>query len=172
LTRKEALSIFSYTDEVIYRDLNNYMRWILNRDLSETNINAINNIIDNLESWLDKMPNMEWRLIYRWDNWVGWKKEKWEKIELKSFTSVANNVGDTFLSEDKNILIIVDWKKWKVKDVTSLALIPNFWDYFPQVPNTTNEWIILPNSVVKVMKKEVTEIEWVKIDKIKFKQIK
>jgi hypothetical protein len=26
LTRKEALSIFSYTDEVIYRDLNNYMR--------------------------------------------------------------------------------------------------------------------------------------------------
>jgi hypothetical protein len=26
LTREEALSIFSYTDEIIYRDLNNYMR--------------------------------------------------------------------------------------------------------------------------------------------------
>ncbi len=172
LSKEEALTIFSYTDQVIYKNLNNYMRWILDKDLSPDNIKAINNLIIKLESWLSKMPDIEWTFIYRWDSWNWWLKDIWDDIELKAFTSVADNVWDTFLSSEKNILVIADWKKWRVKDVTQLAIIPNFWDRFPQIPNTTNEWVILPNSTVRVINKTNESIEWIDIEKVEVKQIK
>ena len=175
LTREEALLIFSYTDDVIFGDLNNYMRWILNRDLTETNINAINNIITKLESWLNKMPDLkpwkEW-FILRWDKWEGWKKEVWEEIDLEAFTSVANNKRDAFIWDefDTNIEISIIWKQWRIKDVSSLSIAVNYWvtkvekeiltDFsgkLKKLPKTTNEWIVLPNSKVKVLYKHQWE---------------
>jgi hypothetical protein len=174
LTREEALLIFSYTDNTIYRRLNAFMRWdkeVL-KSMTIENIKATKNLISQLEHVLEKMPDMEWKLVYRWDDWVWWIWKKWEEIELKSFTSVANGKNDTFLSKEKNILVIVEWIKWRVKDITSLALIPQFWGKFPNIPKTTNEWIILPNSVVKIVWKNKIKQKWDFVDKIKTKQIK
>ncbi len=174
LTQKDALLIFSYTDYFLYWKLNWFMRWDTNvlNTMTKWNIEATNRIIRDLEQALEKMPDLNGELVYRWDSWNWWKKEKWETIELKSFTSVANNTDDTFLSDRNNILIAIELKEWRVKDITQLAIIPKFWDNFPQIPRTLNEWVILPNSIVKVLWTTSKEIKWVLADEIKVKQIK
>lgn len=74
LTKEEALLIFSYTDNIIYRKLNAYMRWdkdIL-ANMTKENIEATNRLISKLEDVVEKMPNMiPWKdwLILRWDKW-------------------------------------------------------------------------------------------------------
>lgn len=186
LTREEALSIFSYTDEIIYRDLNNYMRWILNKDLSPDNIKAINNLIEKLESWLEKMPDLEpWEYWYilRWDKWAGWKKEVGEEIDLESFTSVANNKKDAFIWDefDNDIVISIIWKQWRIKDISSLSIAVNYWvtkleketltDFtgkLQKLPKTTNEWVILPNSKVVVLERaQLEDIYYTRVEQTK-----
>jgi len=186
LTREEALLIFTYTDDVIFRDLNSYMRGVLNKELSEANIIAINNIIDTLESWLSKMPDIklwkEW-FILRWDKWEGRKKNVWEEIELDAFTSVANNKRDAFIWDefDNNIEISIIWKEWRIKDVSELSIAVNYWvsnkelvtltDFTGKLKNlwkTTNEWIVLPNSKVIVLER----VQWKDMYYTRVKQTK
>jgi len=171
---------------VIFRDLNSYMRGILNKELSEANIIAINNIIAKLESWLTKMPDLkhwkEW-FILRWDKWEWRKKEIWEEIELDAFTSVANNKRDAFIWDefDNNIEISIIWKDWRIKDVSELSIAVNYWiskeelvtlnDFTGKLKKlwkTTNEWIILPNSKVVVLER----VQWKDIYYTRIKQTK
>ena len=160
LTREEALLIFTYTDEILYRNLNWYMRWIweITNKMTPENIKVTNSIISRLETALNKMPDLtpwdDW-FILRWDKWKWWKWDIWDEIELKSFTSVSNNKKDIFLWEkfDNDAMVSIIWKQWRVKDISSLAIAVNFWDVLKKVEKTTNEWVILPNSRVKVLDK-------------------
>ncbi|MDD3145485.1 MAG: hypothetical protein PHV23_05230 [Candidatus Gracilibacteria bacterium] len=171
LTREEALLIFSYTDEIIFRDLNSYMRGILKKDLTEANINAINNIITKLESGLNKMPDLKPGkdgFILRGDNWIGWKKGLGEEIDLEAFTSVANNKKDAFIGDEfnTNIEISIIGKQGRIKDVSDLSIAVNygvtkgeletltdFSGKLKKLPKTNNEGIILPNSKVVVLER-------------------
>ena len=149
------------------------MRWDkdLLKDMTPENIEASNQLVSKLTIALEKMPDMEWDLVFRWDDWIWWRWNVGDEISLDSFTSVANNTDDIFNWDKINTIITVEWKKGRVKDITSLALIPNFWDKFPQIPNTSNEWVILPNS--KVVVKEIKEVEnkWRKINDVTVTQI-
>jgi hypothetical protein len=175
LTREEALLIFSYTDNTIFERLNSFMRWnkeIL-KSLTTQNIEVTKRLVWKLEKALEKMPNMEWELVYRWDSWKWWKLNIWEEIDLKAFTSVANNMQDTFLSENKNILVIIQWKEWRVKDISQLAMFVNFGDKLWKTA-TRNEWVILPNSVLEVTWNNKVRIVWkdFDVDKVTLKQTK
>lgn len=174
LSREEALLIFSYTDNTIYRRLNDFMRWnkeVL-QSLTSQNIEATQRLVSRLEQALEKMPNMNWELVYRWDNWKWWKWNIWDEIDLKAFTSVANATEDTFLWNQKDILVIIQWKDWRVKDITKLALIPNFWEHFPKIPKTSNEWVVLPNSKVIIVWNDKWIYKWIDITEVRVKQTK
>lgn len=166
LTRKEALLIFSYTDEVIYRKLNAFMRWdkeVL-ASLTPQNIEATRRIIQQMEHALEKMPNLKpWEdwFILRWDKSKYWNWKIWDEIELDSFTSVSNNRQDIFLWEPFNndAQVSIIWKEWRIKDISKLSIAVNFWvskeelktltDFsgkLKKLPRTNNEWVILPNS--------------------------
>lgn len=175
LTREEALLIFSYTDNTIFERLNSFMRWnkeVL-QSLTPQNIEVAQRLVWKLEKALEKMPNMEWELVYRWDSWKWWKLNIWEEIDLKAFTSVASNMQDTFLSENKNILVIIQWKEWRVKDISQLAMFVNFGDKLWKTA-TRNEWVILPNSVLEVTWNNKVRIVWkdFDLDKVTLKQTK
>lgn len=175
LSKEEALLIFSYTDNTFYRRLNDFLRW--NKEVLDTlthhNIEVSKKLALKLEQALEKMPNMEWELVYRWDDWEWWKWKVWKEIDLIAFTSVANNSNDTFLSEQKNILVIIQWKEWRVKDISKLAMFVNFAEQLWKTP-TKSEWVILPNSVLEITWKNKVRIVWndFDIDKIKLKQVK
>lgn len=173
LTIDEALLIFTYTDNILYRKINRFMRWDkeLLKGMSPENIEASNQLVSRLTTALEKMPDMEWDLVFRWDDWIWWRWNIWDEITLDSFTSVSNNTNDIFSWDKINTIITVEWKKGRVKDISSLALIPNFWDKFPQIPKTINEWVILPNS--KVVVKEIKEAEhkWRKINDVTVTQV-
>ena len=70
------------------------------------------------------------------------------------------------------MLIIIEGKKWKVKDITKLSIIPNFWEYFKYIKNTTNEWVILPNSEVIITNEKAKSYKWIEIIEIQSKQTK
>jgi len=193
LTREEALLIFTYTDNTIYRNLNAFMRWDKNvlETMTKENIEASRNLALKLERAMEKMPNLEWWknwFILRWDKWdwwhsKNWKKLKaWDEIDLEAFTSVSNNRNDILLWKKywHDILIEIVWKEWRVKDISSLAMFVNFADKLWAV-KTEVEWIILPNSVIRFVKKENVVIDAVdnnrkiiphNIKKVKLEQIK
>ncbi len=174
LTREEALLIFSYTDNTIFGKLNGFMRWkeeIL-KSLSPKEKGVTKRLIRKLERALEKMPDMEWELIYRWDSWKWWKWKIWDDIDLNAFTSVANSKQDVLISEKKNILVIIEGKKWRIKDITQLALIPKFWEHFPQIPRTSNEWVILPRSKVIIIGNDKAIYKWIEITEFRVKQTK
>lgn len=160
LTRDEALLIFTYTDEILYRNLNWYMRWIweIVSKMTPENIEVTNRLIIKLEKALEKMPDLipwdDW-FILRWDKWKWWSWNIWDEIELKSFTSVSNNKKDIFLWEnfDNDAMISIIWKQWRVKDISSLAIAVNFWDVLKKIEKTTNEWVVLPKSRVRILDK-------------------
>ena len=174
LTREEALLIFTYTDNILYRKINSFMRGDkdLLKNMTPENIEVSNQLVSQLTNALEKMPDMEWDLVFRWDDWIWWIWNVWDEITLDSFTSVANNTDDIFNWDRINTIITVEWKKGRVKDITSLALIPNFWDKFPRVPNTTNEWVILPNSKVIVKEVKESEHQWRIINDVTVTQVK
>lgn len=188
LTRKEALLIFSYTDNTIYKKLNAFMRWgkeILDT-LTPQNIEAAKKIIWQMEEALGKMPNLKpWEnwFILRWDNSKYWNWKIWDTIELDSFTSVSNNRRDIFLwkkyNTDTQISII--WKKWRVKDISILSISVNFWvskkelktliDFsgkLEKLDKTNNEWVILPNSRVIITDKfKLDDLNYINAKQIK-----
>lgn len=178
LTREEAMLIFSYTDKTIFQKLNTFMRWsekwkTLRDSMTPEQIEATNRLIWKLEVALSKMPDMDWKVVYRWDSWTGWDKDIWSPIDLEAFTSVAKTVKDSFLSEEKNILVVIEWKTWKVKDITSLALVPQLWKHFPAFLDnlTETEGILLSDSKVIVTWKDRKQYEWwLDILEIKVKQ--
>lgn len=179
LTREEALLIFSYTDKTIYKRLNAFMRWDkeIIQGLTSQNIEATRRVIQQMEQALEKMPDLKpWEnwFILRWDKQKRWLWDIWSEIELKSFTSVSNSKRDIFLWEpfgnDTKVLII--WKDGRVKDISSLAMIVNFWDKFKWVTRTSNEWVILPNSSVRIVWKWFEEEWWKRFNKVITEQTK
>lgn len=175
LSKEEALLIFSYTDNTFYRRLNDFLRW--NKEVLDTltphNVEISKKLALKLEQALEKMPNMEWELVYRWDDWDWWKWKIWKEIDLTAFTSVANNSDDTFLSQQKNILVIIQWKEWRVKDISKLSLFVNFAEQLWKSP-TNSEWVILPNSILEITWKNKVRIVWkdFDVDQVKLKQTK
>jgi hypothetical protein len=177
LTREEALTIFAYTDKTIFQKLNTFMRWsgkwkTLRDSMTPEQIEVTNRLIWKLEVALSKMPDMEWKLAYRWDSWKGWNKDIGTPIDLEAFTSIAHNSKDTFLAKDKNILVVIEWKTWKIKDITSLALVPQLWKHFPALLDklTETEGILLPDSKVIVIWNEIKMLEWFDIRELRVKQ--
>lgn len=175
LTRDEALLIFSYTDEILYRNMNSYMRWVweIVNNMTHKNIEVANRLIIKLEQALEKMPNLEpWKdwFILRWDKWRWWQWNIWDEIELKSFTSVSNKREDIFLwwnfENDTQISII--WKDWRVKDISALAIAVNFGDILKKVEKTTNEWVILPRSTVEIIDRfQLDDVNYIDVKQIK-----
>ncbi len=180
LTKEEALLIFSYTDQTIYRKLNAFMRWDpeIIKNLNSQNIAITQKLIQKLEIALEKMPNLEpWKdgFIFRWDKADYWKWPIWSELHLKDFKSVSNNTKDIFLwwnsTNDARISIV--WLEWRVKDISSLAIAVNFGDHpLAKLPKTQNEWILLPNSHVMITWKGTIEEWWKVIYKIEVKQLK
>ena len=193
LTREEALLIFTYTDNTIYRNLNAFMRWdkkVL-ETMTKENIEVSRRLASKLEKAMEKMPNLEWGkdwFILRWDKWEWWfsknwkELQVWDEINLDSFTSVSNNRNDILLWKKywHDILVEIVWKEWKVKDISQLAMFVNFADKLWAV-KTEVEWIILPNSIIKFVKKENAVIDAIdnngklvphNIKKIQWEQIK
>ncbi len=166
LTREEALLIFSYTDKTIFEKLNGFMRGDKNiiDNMTKENIETSIKLISNLEDALEKMPDLKWDLILRWDDWRWWLTE-WSDIPLKAFTSVSNNKSDIFLWELywNNILVEIIWKQWRVKDISSLAMFVQFAKKLWRT-TTINEWVILPNSVVQFVSKEIKKMNLPNID--------
>ncbi|ATU05343.1 hypothetical protein BKN14_02720 [Candidatus Gracilibacteria bacterium HOT-871] len=141
-------------------------------NLTPNNIKASKSLIQKLEIAIKKMPDMNGTLVYRGDNWDGWINSNNKSVELKAFTSVSNNIDDTFISREKNMLIIIEGKKGKVKDITKLSIIPNFGEYFKYIKNTTNEGVILPNSEVIITNEKAKSYKGIEIIEIQSKQTK
>lgn len=130
-----------------------------------------------MEQALEKMPDLKpWEnwFILRWDKQKRWLWDIWSEIELKSFTSVSNSKRDIFLWEpfDNDIKVLIIWKDGRVKDISSLAMIVNFWDKFKWVTRTSNEWVILPNSSVRIVWKWFEEEWWKRFNKVITEQTK
>jgi len=65
LTETEALLIFSSTDKFLFENLNSKLR-----DLEPLSIWE-QNVLDTFNNWLDKLPDLEWKIL-RWDKWPWW----------------------------------------------------------------------------------------------------
>ncbi len=188
LTREEALIIFSYTDEVIYRRLNAFLRWKKEvvDSLTPHNIEVSKRLALKLEQALEKMPNLKsWEdwFILRWDKWKYWDWKIWDEIELTAFSSVSNNKKDIFLWEkhDTNTQVSIIWKEWRVKDISKLSIAVNFWvskeeleiltnfsGKLKKLPKTNNEWVILPNSIVKILDRfKLDNINYIDVEQTK-----
>jgi len=163
LTKEDGLYVFMYTDLILYQKCNGFMRQVPSviETMTPEQVQIATRFTQRLEEAFEKMPNMRntvewweesWKLVivYRGDAWWGWIQSVWEVIELKAFTSVANNTDDALIFPGSNIFITIEWLQWKVKDITSLALVPNYWKNININP-TTNEWVILPNTKVEIL---------------------
>jgi hypothetical protein len=188
LTREEALLIFSYTDEVIYRKLNAFLRWkkeVLD-SLTPHNVEVSKRLALKLEQALEKMPNLKpWEdwFILRWDKERYWAWKIWDEIELSAFSSVSNNKKDIFLWEkhDADTQVSILWKEWRIKDISELSIAVNFWvskeeletltDFsgkLKKLPKTNNEWVILPNSrVIIINRSKLDNINYIDVEQTK-----
>jgi len=158
LTKEDGMYIFAYTDLIFYERLNGFKRGIpaVLESMTPEQNQVATRFAQRLEVALWKMPNtkhVEWEnivVVYRWDGWQGWLKEVGELVELKWFTSVANNTDDIILRWENNIRITIEGQPWKVKDISSLAFFVNFADKINR-PFTKNEWVILPNAKIEIL---------------------
>jgi hypothetical protein len=174
LTKKDALLIFSYTDYFLYWKLNSFMRWDkkLIDSMTKQNIEATKRITIDLEKALEKMPDLKpWKdwFILRWDEIKYWKWDIWDSVLLKSLSSVSDNKKDSFIWKNgKDTAIYIIWKKWRIKNISSLAIAVNFWDKLKVIEKTNNEWVILTNSILEITwKKKIKNIN--KIETIQIK---
>jgi hypothetical protein len=94
------------------------------------------------------MPDAPEKVLLKWDSAKYW--QPWKPIELKWYTSVANNIDDTFV-KNTDSLIEMQILPWKAKDISSLASYKHFATEMWK-PNlvATHEWIILRGSEVIV----------------------
>jgi hypothetical protein len=176
LTKEEALLIFSYTDETLYRRLNSFMRWDekVIQSLNPENISVVQELIQKLQAALEKMPNLKpWEdgFVFRWDKEKYWQWGVWTEIDLKDFKSVSNNTNDIFLwdkfKNDTRISLI--WLEWKVKDISSLAIATQFWgNPLKRLDRTLSEWVLLPNARVRIIGRvKVNGLHYIDIRQIK-----
>jgi hypothetical protein len=159
LTPTEAHTIFWYTNWVLRIPktktdfINWFVRWEL-KDLTEEQIKWLQDLVRAFDSWLDKMPNAPEKVLMRWDS--AKRRQPWKPIELKWYTSVANNTNDTFVNR-KDSLIEITTVPWRAKDISDLAAYKHFakemWE--PEMA-TKHEWLILRNSqaVVESIEKD------------------
>ncbi|MDP2090780.1 MAG: hypothetical protein Q8K30_04240 [Candidatus Gracilibacteria bacterium] len=185
LTKEEALLIFSYTDEVIYRRLNAFLRGkkeVLD-SLTPHNVEVSKRLALKLEQALEKMPNLkpgEDGFILRGDKERYWAGKIGDEIELSAFSSVSNNKKDIFLGEkhDANTQVSILGKEGRIKDISELSIAVNFGvskeeletltDFsgkLKKLPKTNNEGVILPNSRVRIINRS-------KLDNINYIDVK
>ncbi len=167
LDRTEAMLIFAFTDKFMFWNINWVLRW------TEKLTIAQKKLLKKLDEWLEKMPDLEWKHIIRWDSHHSWVSEnevkiwdkvatnveiselikqwkikwlkKWDNILLDWYTFVSDNIDDIFIWKhfaDNDTLVIIKWDNWWIKDISSLSLYKNFWDYFPWNWSTEIEWVI------------------------------
>lgn len=153
LTRTEAYVIFSYTDNFLYRNLNELLR--SGAELTPWQ----QRLVDILNSWLEKMPNYSWdTILLRGDSWEEYiHRNIWETITLWWYSSVSNRIDDTFIWEwySDNFLVQITWLEWRIKDITSLWIAPQFGDRIVAIwEKTWNEWVMLMNSRVRITNRE------------------
>jgi hypothetical protein len=136
LDRTEAMLIFAFTDKFLFWNINWVLRW------SEKLTVAQEKLLRKLDEWLEKMPDLEWKHIIRWDSHYSWisKNEiirdwnilnnveikelindwdtiwliKWDNISLDAYTFVSNNKNDIFIWKDfsKNYTINNSKMNW------------------------------------------------------------
>lgn len=199
LTETEALLIFASTDKFLFENVNTKLRSWDKLNIWEQRL------VDTFNDWLDKLPDLDWKTL-RWDKWAWWlvknaddfkgiqnldifndidisKLKRWDEIPLNAPTYVSNNVNDIFIIPEhkkNNTLIIIKWMEWQVKDISSLAMFPRFAEklWFREI---WYEWVVKPNSLVKVenikqRKKELPDWKWWKfigtIIEVRVKQVK
>ncbi len=199
LTETEALLIFASTDKFLFENVNTKLRSWDKLNIWEKRL------VDTFNDWLDKLPDLDWKTL-RWDKWAWWlvknaddfkgiqnldifndidisKLKRWDEIPLNAPTYVSNNVNDIFIIPEhkkNNTLIIIKWMEWQVKDISSLAMFPRFAEklWFREI---WYEWVVKPNSLVKVenikqRKKELPDWKWWKfigtIIEVRVKQVK
>ena len=181
LTRSEAFLVFAYTDNFLYKQLNNKLR-----DSSYVLTTQEKKLVNALNTAFAKMPELEWNFIVRWDSWKWWITpdngisnmsnfdifnwitewnirwyKVWDTIHLDWFTSVSNNLGDVFIWKEfpkNNTLVIINWERWRIRDISSLAMFTNFAEQLLR-NNTTFEWVIMSNSKVQFTGASVKQIE-------------
>ncbi len=182
LTRSEAFLVFAYTDNFLFDNINTRLR----KSWYETLTSWEKKLVDTLNWILLKMPQLEWKFIVRWDSWKWWVTpnqnlpkipnldisrlidewkivwyRNWDIINLHSFTSVSNNLDDIFIWRNhpsKDTLVIVNWERLRIRDISDLAMFKNFAENLWKTP-TTFEWVILSDSKVIFRASEVKDIK-------------
>ena len=159
LSKKEAYLIFGYTDFIYYSNMNKAIR---DHHLPKTdpNFKALNpkqiDFINRLEVALWKVDDVKWELKvqYRWDNWEWWLNwnKKWI---LRAFTSSSNPTTQPYWESSKVQVTIKVLNEWKAKDLTDIAMIPNFGNKlrgkdWKVIWRTEQETVILPNFKYRV----------------------
>jgi hypothetical protein len=126
LTQIEALLIFCYTDnDHLYKGVNKLMRsW-------EKQTRRQKKLINTLTSWLNKMPNYEFRHVLRWDDDISFvAKPKNTKILDAPQTISSKVLSNIEISEEikkGNLEWIKKWDKivldtytcvwWRIEDI-------------------------------------------------------
>lgn len=168
----DAYLIFWYTDYIFTDNMNEKLReW---EPLDENQKNLVN----KLRQALEKLPDSKWKLevLYRWDNHNFKNKQEWESVHLKAFTSCSNPPTEPFRTEATYKVTI---NNAKAKDITKLALFPNFWDRLKVKKNgkwiqgekTAQESVILPWNKVEILSKSSKIEQWKTVFNFSVKQL-
>lgn len=166
LDRTEAMLIFAFTDKFMFQNINSLLRW----DKKITKVQE--KLLNKLDEWIVKMPDLEWKHIIRWDSHYSWisKNEiirdwnilnnvkikelindwgtiwliKWDNISLDAYTFVSNNKNDIFIWKDfsKNDTLIII--KWTEWVVKDISSLSMHKNFWERLleRNTDFEWII------------------------------
>jgi hypothetical protein len=158
--------IFASTDKFLFQNINWILRW------GEKLTKMQKKLLQKFDDWLDKMPDLDWKHIIRWDNHHSWisKNEikrnwnllnnveikelisewdniwfiKWDNILLDAYTFVSNNKDDIFIWKDfpKNDTLIII--KWANGIVKDISWLSMYKNFWEKLleKNTDFEWII------------------------------
>ncbi len=182
LDRTEAMLIFAFTDKFLFWNINWVLRWTeklttaqekllkkLDEWLEKMPYLEWKHIIrwDNHHSWISKNEVKIWdriatnveisELIKQWK--IEWLK-RWDNISLEWYTFVSDNIWDIFIWKyfvDNDTLVIIKWENGWIKDISSLSLYKNFWDYLPWSWRTEIEWVIQRWSILEFRNSRILE---------------
>ncbi|GHW02402.1 hypothetical protein AGMMS50249_1880 [candidate division SR1 bacterium] len=148
----DAYLIFGYTTQDFFSKMNNSMR---SGDPLDKNQKIL---INRLREALEKLPDGKGKLeiMYRGDNYTFKDKRVGNIIDLKSFTSCSNPETKSF-REGASFQVTVE--NAKAKDITKLALFPNFGDKLKinkdgkwlQGEKSEQESVILPGNKLQIL---------------------
>lgn len=182
MTLEEAHSIYWYTTNLFYRQLNNTL-WDWKWDSLQ--------LTSLLNSWVSKMPKIH-ETQFRWDNYIldsifkkYWLPEGiantnnipvemldnlvWETIPLKWFMSSSSHITEPFWSNSRYQIEIINSS---THDITWLSLFPNFWHELKSWTKTNQESLLKPWSdlIIQTVKQTIWT-DWKPIIKIRSKLI-